>query len=169
MKLKTLAAALALMATGSAAFATTTAIFPTGPDDSIHIGASFKSQSAATTDLYTFSITAPAIFNGSLTSTALGKLDYDFTSIVLDGPGAYDFVFAHTGPDNMEKVEIGDTLLKTGSYTLRVLGKVDGTSGGSWGGDVNLVAVPVPEPETYALLAGGLGALGFLARRRRAD
>ena len=61
MKLKTLAAALALMATGSAAFATTTAIFPTGPDDSIHIGASFKSQSAATTDLYTFSITAPAL------------------------------------------------------------------------------------------------------------
>jgi hypothetical protein len=26
---------------------------------------------------------------------------------------------------------------------------------------------PVPEPETYGMLLGGLGLLGFLARRRR--
>jgi len=29
------------------------------------------------------------------------------------------------------------------------------------------VPAPVPEPETYALLLGGLGALGFVARRRK--
>lgn len=34
------------------------------------------------------------------------------------------------------------------------------------GGSVNF-ASPVPEPETYALMLGGLGVLGFLARRRR--
>jgi len=33
------------------------------------------------------------------------------------------------------------------------------------GGTVNFAA-PVPEPETYALLLGGLGVIGFLARRR---
>ncbi len=30
------------------------------------------------------------------------------------------------------------------------------------------IAAPVPEPETYALMLGGLGALAFVSRRRRA-
>lgn len=34
------------------------------------------------------------------------------------------------------------------------------------GGSINLVAAPVPEPETYALMLGGLAAVGFVARRR---
>jgi hypothetical protein len=28
-------------------------------------------------------------------------------------------------------------------------------------------SAPVPEPETYAMLLAGLGALGFVGRRRR--
>jgi hypothetical protein len=29
-----------------------------------------------------------------------------------------------------------------------------------------VVSLPVPEPETYALMLGGLGLLGMVARRR---
>lgn len=35
------------------------------------------------------------------------------------------------------------------------------------GGAVNFAAAPIPEPETYAMLLAGLGAIGFVARRRR--
>lgn len=35
------------------------------------------------------------------------------------------------------------------------------------GGSINFLATPVPEPETYALLLAGLGAIGFVARRRQ--
>ena len=34
---------------------------------------------------------------------------------------------------------------------------------------IRLVAAPIPEPETYALMLAGLGALGFIARRRRGE
>jgi hypothetical protein len=32
---------------------------------------------------------------------------------------------------------------------------------------VTQLTTPVPEPETYALFLAGLGAMGFMARRRR--
>ncbi len=35
-------------------------------------------------------------------------------------------------------------------------------------GHQDMIYAPVPEPETYSLLLGGLAAIGFVARRRRA-
>ncbi|MDT9001172.1 flocculation-associated PEP-CTERM protein PepA [Paucibacter sp. APW11] len=36
------------------------------------------------------------------------------------------------------------------------------------GGAINFIATQVPEPETYAMMLGGLMAIGFVARRRKA-
>ncbi len=33
----------------------------------------------------------------------------------------------------------------------------------------NVAAAPVPEPETWGLMLGGLGLLGFMSRRKKAD
>ena len=39
-------------------------------------------------------------------------------------------------------------------------------AGAIYSGDVTVTAVP--EAETYAMMVGGLGLLGFMARRRKA-
>ena len=59
------------------------------------------------------------------------------------------------------------TASPAGSYYLAVGGLSNGTQGGIYNGAISVTAVP--EPETYAMMLAGLGALGFLARRRRND
>jgi hypothetical protein len=56
--------------------------------------------------------------------------------------------------------------LAAGDYYIRVDGRMVSNAGASFGGAVMLA--PVPEPETYGMMLGGLGVLGFLARRRKA-
>ncbi len=53
-----------------------------------------------------------------------------------------------------------------GNYFFRAEGTATGTLGGRL--SYTASAVAVPEPQTYAMLLAGLGAIGFLARRRRA-
>ncbi len=58
---------------------------------------------------------------------------------------------------------LGDLL--PGQYHLDISG-VLGANLGQY--SVSLHALPVPEPETYAMLLAGLGIMGMLARRRKA-
>lgn len=56
--------------------------------------------------------------------------------------------------------------LSSGDYYLRVNGNIVSNDASAFGGAVMLM--PVPEPETYGMMLGGLGILGYLARRRQA-
>jgi hypothetical protein len=56
------------------------------------------------------------------------------------------------------------TTLAAGTYVLEIRGNVTGTSGGGYGGVLNLT--PVPLPAALPLLLSGLGLIGAAARRR---
>lgn len=118
-----------------------------------------------------FSIDAPSGVSGSANTYALTfgnveLLDIDNLTIQVwnnTHPGG-STLFATFAGDNTTNW-IGT--LGAGQYHLDISGMFGPTAtGGQY--SVALNAVPaVPEPETYALMLAGLGAVGFMARRRR--
>lgn len=105
--------------------------------------------------LYHFELGAPGTLTGSF-DDLVGVVLY---SVKLASDGTYRWL--QLGADNTFKYEN----LPEGYYALYVFGTTaDGVN--SFNG--SLVAQPVPEPESFAMLLGGLGLIGgALAARRR--
>lgn len=140
----------------------------------------FTAPTPSFTDYFSFEIGTGFSTSTSITSTftqvgsktkdvditAFNLVKYDpLTAAVLStiyGTNLTDTSVAHP----TDSWTLSASGLTAGSYYVQVIGKVTGTSGGSYGGDISVLAVP--EPETYALLLGGLGMVGFVARRKAA-
>jgi PEP-CTERM motif len=67
--------------------------------------------------------------------------------------------------DNTGVINITPFTLNPGSYFLQVRGLASGSAGGSYGGNLNIAAVP--EPEGVLLALAGVGFLAFSLRRAR--
>lgn len=102
---------------------------------------------------------ATAAFNAP-TITTIGALGIDALNangfeLLADGRA-----FAALNVDANSSLVTGIYGIDLGSGAATLIGHYNGTLSG-------LTLAPVPEPGTWATLAMGLGALGFIARRRR--
>ena len=102
-------------------------------------------------------------------SVPVGPTSLGWTT-TLSGPGFSQGYFADTkvlpGPFNSLAVTgAGIDLSATGG----VFSSISANPQNQLKVSFDAVAVPVPEPETYAMLLAGLGALGLMAKRRRSQ
>lgn len=124
-------------------------------------------------DFYSFHLDALSDVSFSVVSDAL----YNTAGNVLLKGVAFDSItlispelFAGTGvisPNGMQ-ASFGFSNLAAGDYTITLKGHAIGKTGGSYYGDLGVTGA-VPEPESIALAFAGLGVIGMLARRRKAN
>ena len=122
-------------------------------------------------DTYSFTLAGMSyVTSGTASSASSGAAqDLDFSSVVITtaaDPGTAILTFdGNLGSDANEFYSLSPTLLGAGDYLLIVKG-VNTPDMASYDGTL-AIAAAVPEPETYALMLAGFGALGFVARRRK--
>jgi hypothetical protein len=141
-------------------------------DGSAFFGDSFEAGNSGNTfaDRFTFSVTGTVGQNldaivASVSRTA--DVGLDITNFRLyDGSDTLVGTGTSMETGAMDVWTVAGNNLSAGDYYIRVDGTVVSDAGASFGGAMMLM--PVPEPETYGMMLGGLGVLSFLARRRKA-
>lgn len=126
---------------------------------SAHFGAD-HSAIGTFTDVFTFSpAVGPSLLNAWVQTMNLGgNHDIDFYSADLNGNA---LTFTPTGVNEAGWL---DPTWVSGPLVLTVYG-ISNSVSASYSGTLNID--PVPEPETYIMMLGGLGILSYLGRRRK--
>ena len=119
-------------------------------------------------DSYLFSLaSAASVFSTAVSNNLTNVLGLTGGNVVLfRETGAVDAaVGSFAFNDVTGSISHSFGALAGGDYYYLVSGTGTGSAGGFY--TLSSTVTPVPEPESYALMLSGLGAIGFVARRRR--
>jgi hypothetical protein len=132
----------------------------------------------AFTDVFTFSTSSPFDAAASLTSlyldnpqtkdlaiVGLNLYRYDPATSAILGNAVAGVDQTGFGAHPTDAWSLSAFGLSAGNYAVRIDGRVSGTAGGVFAAD--LAIAPVPEAQTWRMLAAGLGLVGALAWRRK--
>ena len=140
--------------------------------------ATFLGKEAIDLDNYSFALASGTLTNTSALNTSIfgpvgiGALTFSFTdsftSTSVSNGGAVTPYTSYVVLGSYTQAGVFTPYTAGGLYQI-VLGFNDGLTVDADYDDmvVGLNVTSVPEPETYALMLAGLGAIGFIARRRR--
>ena len=117
----------------------------------------------------TFSVTTPNAVNPPFGSFKFGIACATNCSNGNSGGGYNDplsFTVANATIGDFLVLSTNAGALGPAYFAADVVWTMDTQSFGATGA-IGVVTTPVPEPETYALFLAGIGAIGFMAKRRR--
>ncbi len=165
MQLKQTLAGLALCVAAAAATAATYTIgsLPIAPSAYSNV-ASVTGPSFSDTYDFNFPLGASASSASAVTIDVGSLLNINGLTIQLFDAAN---TLLQTGSSGEASTLFDVPLLSGASYHFAVTGQVTGTGGGLY--TFVATAAPVPEPETWALMLGGIAAIAFLIIRRRSN
>lgn len=136
-------------------------------DNNYTFGDTFAAGNANKTflDTFNFTIGGSSVVGSSLTSRMTVNRDLNISSFDLYSGSNLIAKGTMLSTGLLEQWTLDAIAPAQGAYSLRVGGRVIGGLGVSFAGDAYVT--PVPEPETWVMLVGGLAVLGLAARRRK--
>ena len=162
MQLKAIIVAAAL---GAASFGASATVYnlgtlnPGGFDTKSLVSESFGAN-AAINDTWTFTLLAPSKASFSALQTFADTAGAISSFAITFNGGTFT---ASPGTFNQDLVWGGP--LAAGVYSFNVTGTT-GLAGAQYLATASALTSPVPEPETYGMMLGGLALLGAVARRK---
>lgn len=126
-------------------------------------------------DIWKFNGLAAGTYSLDTTIDAFSNTSFGLVLFVWNDNGSMDSFEFQIAPDRKSAQGSGTFTVGAGCVVnycvnLHIYGWDDGDKipGSGYGPQTTFGVTPVPEPATGAMLLAGLGALGWLARRRRA-